>query len=139
MVQKSRSRSKSRTVSKKEGRTKQSLDKSLRSFLQRSRSRTRSVSKKEGRTKQSLEKSERSSLPACKPTFYCGSYKELPKFSDYDKMGSKEECFKKGIGVGMMIELNKVKNKLAKKGIILVTKPFEKSKCVDKYGNIKLQ
>jgi hypothetical protein len=117
-------------------------------MVHKNKSRSRSRSKKGGRSsiqksknksKTRSETSKDSSLPVCKPTFYCGSYKELPKFSDYDKMGSKEECFKKGIGVGMMIELNKVKNKLAKKGIILVTKPFEKSKCVDKYGNIKLQ
>ena len=133
MVHRSKSRSRSKEL--------RSLQPSL-SKKNKSKSRSKKRISREDSTKHSFDKSKRSSLhslPLCKPTFYCGAYKELPKFSDYDKMGSKEECFKKGIGVGMMIELNKVKNKLAKKGIILVTKPFEKSKCMDKNGNIKMQ
>ncbi len=128
MVHRSKSRSRSKEL--------RSLQPSL---SKKNKSRSKKRISKEDSTKHSFDKSKRSSLPLCKPIFYCGAYKELPKFSDYDKMGSKEECFKKGIGVGMMIELNKVKNKLAKKGIILVTKPFEKSKCMDKNGNIKMQ
>ena len=42
------------------------------------------------------------------------------------------------MGVGMMIELQKIKTKLATKGIILVTKQRQKSKCIDKSGNIRL-
>jgi hypothetical protein len=106
----------------------------------RSRSRSKSRSNRKARSRNKKERSRsKKELPICKPKVYCGGYSEMPKLNDYDKMGSKEECFKKGMGVGMMIELKKIKNKLATKGIILVTKEYEKVKCMDKNGNIRMQ
>jgi hypothetical protein len=55
----------------------------------------------------------------------------------YDKIGNGYDCFKKGIGVGMNLELKKVKTKLKEKGIELVTKPLPKMECVDNRGRVK--
>jgi hypothetical protein len=119
--------------------------------MKRSKNRSKSKSKKGGFNKQSLKvatngsfsksrsKKIKNEIPMCKPKLYCGGKPKAPSFENYDGLGSKDECFKKGMGVGMMIELQKIKTKLATKGIILVTKKRQKSKCIDKSGNIKLQ
>ena len=115
------------------------------------RSKNRSKTKSKGRSKKggfkgtngSFSRSKsvknKDKLPICKPKLYCGGKPKAPSLEGYDGLGSKDECFKKGIGVGMMIELQKIKTKLATKGIILVTKQRQKTKCIDKQGNIKLQ
>jgi hypothetical protein len=115
-------RSKSRSI-KKEGSRKK------RSYLRR----------KKGDFKQTIDSFNSKDIPLCKPKLYCGGKPKAPSFENYDGVGNKDECFKKGMGVGMMIELKKIKTKLATKGIILVTKQKQKSKCIDKQGNIKLQ
>jgi len=118
-----RSKSRSRTkVKRKEGSRE-------RSSLYRSRTK---VKRKEGSR-------ERSSLPKCRPVLYCGNNNKAPSKKGYDRVGKKEECFKKGFGVGMMIEMNKIKSKLASKGIILVTQDKQKEECMDKRGRIKTQ
>ena len=128
---KTKSRSRSRSKSKKGGFNKQSLKVGTNGSFSRSKSVNRKI-KKEGSR-------ELRSLPMCKPKLYCGGKPKAPSLEGYDGLGSKDECFKKGMGVGMMIELQKIKTKLATKGIILVTKQRQKSKCIDKSGNIKLQ
>ena len=123
---------------------KRSKNRSKTKSKSRSKSKSKSKSKKGGfkGTIGSFSrkiKKEQHSLPMCKPKLYCGGKPKAPSLEGYDGLGSKDECFKKGMGVGMMIELQKIKTKLATKGIILVTKQRQKSKCIDKSGNIKLQ
>lgn len=100
------------------------------------RSRSRSKRSK-SRSKKSKSRSKtRTNLPMCPSQLYCGKYDKLPN-SNYDRNGSRDECLKKGMGVGMLIQFNKIKNRLQDKGIILVTKSRPKEKCIDKFGNIK--
>lgn len=107
--------------------------------MKRSKNRSKTKSKSKSRSGNRKIKKEQHSLPMCKPKLYCGGKPKAPSLEGYDKLGSKDECFRKGMGVGMMIELQKIKTKLASKGIILVTKQRQKTKCIDKNGNIKLQ
>ena len=114
--------------------------------MKRSKNRSKSKNRSRSRTKTKsrsrnikIKKEDSRELPMCKPKLYCGGKPKAPSLEGYDGSGSKDECFKKGMGVGMMIELQKIKTKLATKGIILVTKQRQKSKCIDKNGNIKLQ
>ncbi len=106
--------------------------------MKRSKNRSKTKSRSRSRSK-SVKNKDKDKLPMCKPKLYCGGKPKAPSLEGYDGLGSKDECFKKGMGVGMMIELQKIKTKLATKGIILVTKQRQKTKCIDKQGNIKLQ
>ena len=81
-------------------------------------------------------RSRSKSLPRCPEKIYCGKYEKI-SMVEYDRKGLKEECFRKGMGVGMMIEFKKIKNKLEENGIILVPKQKKKVKCVDKRGKVK--
>jgi len=74
-------------------------------------------------------------LPLCPDVIYCGG-KSYPPTNQYDRLGKKEECFKKGLGVGMGIQLQQMKAKLAGKGITLVTRKVERSPCRKKDGTI---
>lgn len=109
------------------------------SSLNKKRSKTRSRVKSRN-SKRSRSKSK--SLPSCRPVVYCGknslslSKNETTK---YDKVGKRNECFKKGMGIGMMIEMEKIKKKLFSKGIVLVLPKNKMETCIDKNGNIKEQ
>ena len=96
--------------------------------------RSKSKSRSRSRTK-----TKKNSLPVCKPKLYCGKKLKKPSLEGYDRNGTKDECFKKGMGVGIQIELNKIKEKLLSKGIVLVTGTRKKEKCIDKNGNIRFQ
>ena len=117
------------SLNKKRSKTRSSLPPSS---SKRSRSRSKS------KTRSSL----RSRLPSCRPVVYCGkNSKTLPsgESTKYDKVGKRDECFKKGIGVGMMLEMEKTKKKLLSKGIVLVLPKKKSEMCMDKNGNIKEQ
>jgi hypothetical protein len=112
---------------------------SLQPFLVRSKTRSRVKSRN---SKRSRSKSRSKSLPSCRPVVYCGKNSlSLSKneSTKYDKVGKRDECFKKGIGIGMMIEMEKIKKKLLSKGIVLVLPKNKMETCIDKNGNIKEQ
>ena len=74
-------------------------------------------------------------LPKCPSKLYCGKQDKKPD-STYERVGNKDECFKRGMGVGMGIELENIKKKLEKKGIIMVTK--KKKRCIERNGKIRI-
>ncbi len=102
---------------------------------QRSKSKSRQRSKSRSRTK-SNKSINKSYLPMCPLIYYCGNSMKIDT-NKYDKIGNGYDCFKKGMGVGMNLELKKVKTKLKEKGIELITKALPKMKCVDSRGRIK--
>ena len=104
----------------------------------RSRSRKRaSRGKSRGKSRsRSRRLSKSREIPMCPDTIYCGG-KSSPISGEYDRLGRKEECFKKGMGVGMMIQLQQVKSRLATKGITLVTKEIKRKECRRKDGSIR--
>lgn len=102
----------------------------------RKKSRTHKKSRKRSRTLQKSRTHKRSDLPMCPDSIYCGG-KSSPISGEYDRLGNKDECFKKGMGVGMMIQLQQVKSRLASKGIILVTKEIKRKECRRKDGTIR--
>ncbi len=100
---------------------------------QKSRQKRRTKSKQKSRPK-SKPKS-RQDYPLCPDSIYCGGKDGIPTV-DYDRAGRKEECFKKGMGVGMGVQLQIVKSKLAEKGITLVTRKIQRSPCRRRDGTI---
>ncbi len=126
---KSRSKSRSRSISK----SKSNKGSRERSSLHKSN--------KGGRERSSLRKSKKE-IPNCRPVVYCGKNaltKDVTSTTKYDKIGKREECFKKGIGIGMMIEMEKIKKKLASKGIVLVLPKKKMETCMGKDGNTREQ
>ena len=114
---------------------------SLQPSLVRSKTRSRAKSRN---SKRSITKSrsKSKSLPSCRPVVYCGKNSlSLSKneSTKYDKVGKRDECFKKGIGIGMMIEMEKIKKKLASKGIVLVLPKKKMETCMGKDGNTREQ
>lgn len=99
----------------------------------RGKSRGRSRSKRSNRGR---SRSKSREIPMCPDMIYCGG-KSSPTSGEYDRLGRKEECFKKGMGIGMMIQLQQVKSRLATKGITLVTKEIKRKECRRKDGSIR--
>jgi hypothetical protein len=102
----------------------------------RRRSTSKNISRSRSRSRSKQQNYSNSQLPRCPLVYYCGNSMNL-NVNKYDKIGTGYDCFKKGMGVGMNLELNKVKNKLKEKGIELVTKSLPKMKCIDRKGRVK--
>ena len=107
--------------------------KSRRKSRRKSRQKSRTKSRPKSRPK-SRQKS-RQDYPLCPDAIYCGGKDGIPTV-EYDRAGRKEECFKKGMGVGMNVQLQIVKSKLAEKGITLVTRKIQRSPCRRRDGTI---
>ncbi len=101
----------------------------------RQKSRTKSRQKRRTKSRQKSRPKSIQDYPLCPDTIYCGGKAGIPTV-EYDRAGRKEECFKKGMGVGMNVQLQIVKSKLSEKGITLVTRKIQRSPCRRRDGTI---